>query len=389
MRVLVATDDRVGPAMAGSALRAWELARVVRSAGHEVHLLAAAGSEPPGPDGPTPEEHGSWRDADAVVCPAWSLPPRAFLAGRRLRLVVDGTTPLLAELDAMPDGPAVRRRRRTAAARLPLVAQRADAVLVAGGAQEAWWRRVVRPGVPLLQVPFGVPDEPFPGDPAEVPGVPRGWRIVLWWGGVWPWLDLDSLLAARARLEAAKLSIVVPTGGRPGGGGAGLDTPGLRRRANRFGLDERQVVALEEWVPYVERHRLLAAASLLAVLHHPGAEAELAFRTRALDGMWATVPLLVSDGGEVARLVRTNRWGAAVPPKDIAAAAAAMELLLGDREQGRCREALEEARPMWRWTEVARPLVTALDELPVAPRGRRVVAAVRAGLRLLVGRRRS
>ena len=133
MKILMLTDDRVGPRMAGSALRAWELARVLIGAGHDVVLSGAEGSAHPEGHGPTVVRTPHWRWAEAVVAPAWCLPPRAFL-GTHL-LVVDGITPLLSELDASPPSARVVRRRRTAASRLPLVAARADAILVGGDEQ--------------------------------------------------------------------------------------------------------------------------------------------------------------------------------------------------------------------------------------------------------------
>ena len=66
---------------------------------------------------------------DNVTLAARSLPPRAFFGSHRL--LVDGVTPLLAELSSLSDSPAIVRRRRTAAARLPLVEARADAILAA------------------------------------------------------------------------------------------------------------------------------------------------------------------------------------------------------------------------------------------------------------------
>ena len=91
MRVLVLTDDLVGPAMAGSALRAWELARVLLAADHEVVLSAATGSSHPEGHGPPVVNKAPWRWADAVLAPPWCLPPRAFV-GRHV-LVIDGATP--------------------------------------------------------------------------------------------------------------------------------------------------------------------------------------------------------------------------------------------------------------------------------------------------------
>ncbi len=382
MKILLVTDDLVGPTMAGSALRAWELARVLAREDHEVRLAAAPGSAPPDPTGPEVVDRPPWSWAEAVVAPPWSLPPRAFV-GRR-RLVVDGVTPLLAELAAMPEDEHIRRRRRTAAARLPLAAARADAVLAAGEAQAGWWRKRLarRPTVPVLEVPFGIPERDPPDEIEPIPGVPREWAVVLWWGGAWPWLDLETLLAARARLGGAPVSVVVPTAARPGAGTRPLDPPALAAAAARHGLAPPQVVGLERWVPYGERHRVLLRASLVAVLHRDGEETRLSFRTRALDALWAGVPLLVSDGGEVATLVRRGGWGGVVPVADARATAAALELLLGEREQRRVRERLAGDRDRWRWQRVAAPLVEALPTLPRGPRGALLPAALRAALRL-------
>ncbi len=381
------TDDRVGPAMAGSALRAWELARVLAGAGHDVRIHAAPDSGPPEEAPVELVARPPWRWADAIVAPPWILPPRSML-GRHL-MIADGTTPLLAELAAMEGTPAIRRRRRTARARLPLVLARADAVLAAGEAQEGWWRarleRAGRPDVPVLQVPFGIPEDDPPEEPGEIPGVPVRWHVVLWWGGVWPWLDLDTLLAARARLEGAPVSVVVPVAARPGGPAPGLSAAELLERAAAHGLTPPQIVPLERWVPYAERSRVLRRASIVAVLHHPGEEAELSFRTRALDALWAGIPLLLTQGGAVASLAHAHGWGAIVEPHRPKITAAAIDLLLGETEQRRCRLALGAARDAWRWERVAEPLLTALPQLPVTARRSLSGAGLRAAWALRPG----
>ncbi len=384
MRITVLTDDRVGPAMAGSALRAWELGRVLAAAGHRVRVGGGRGSEAPGPGGPTVTVGAPLRHAEAILSPPWNLPPLAFL-GKRI-LIVDGVTPLLAELNATLDTPEIRRRRATARARLPLVLARADAVLAAGEAQAAWWHDVLeragRPGVPVLDVPFGIPEDDPPQEVWSPPDLPDDWAMVLWWGGVWPWLDLETLLAARARLGDAPLALVVPATARPGGFAPAMDRETLLHMAQRHGLKPPQVLPLETWLPYAQRHRLLNRATLLAVLHHPGEEAKLAFRTRALDGVWAGVPLLLSEGGAVAELTRELGWGAVVPVHRPKAVAAAMELMASEREQLRCRKAIAASRDDWRWPRVAEPLVRTLPRLPLVPRRRLALPSLAAGLEL-------
>ncbi len=382
MKILILTDDCLGPVMAGSALRAWELGRALETAGHEVIIAGAAGSTAPG-QGPTVTSRPRWSWADAVLSAPWNLPPLAFI--RRSLLIVDGVTPLPAELAAMPQSKAIRRRTRTAMARVPLVAARADALLVAGRAQMHWWSTQlnhIRPEMPILDTPFGVPDSAPPPERVEIPGVPANHAVVLWWGGVWPWLDLDTLLSARARLGSAPISIVVPVAARPGSPIPNFGPSDLRQATEARGLKVPQVVGLEQWIPYAERHRVLNRTSLLAVLHRAGPETTLSFRTRALDGLWATVPLLLSEGGEVSDLAHHHGWGGVVRPGDINGTAAALELLLTEREQLRCRANLERARPFWSWNQLIEPLVDALPTLRQCPRASLAPAVVRSALTL-------
>lgn len=380
MKVLFLTDDRLGHSMAGSALRTWELANALAQRGHRVRIAGAEGSiaprETPVEVVPTPP----WRWPEVVVAPPWSLHLPAF--SDHHRLVIDGATPLLAELEAMPPTRAVRRRRRTAAARLPVVAARADAVLVAGAAQHEWWSSLMRrrPEVPILEVPFGIQDQDPPDEVGDIIGVPRDWSVVLWWGGVWPWLDFDTLLAARARMGRVPVSIVVPTATRPGGALAQFTAKDLNRMAARYALSAPEVVPLEHWAPYDERHLILNRASVMAFLHQPSPEAELSFRTRAMDALWSCTPMLLSAGGEVARIADALGWGEVVEPGSPVAVSDALARLLDPDEQHRRKAALLEHREHWRWSRVASPLDDALSTLGSSPRAALSPALLRAAL---------
>jgi hypothetical protein len=266
-----------------------------------------------------------------------------------------------------------------------LVAARADAVLVAGEAQTAWWSEVLsgRPDVPLIPLPFGINDTDPPTESCAIDGVPDNWSVVLWWGGVWPWLDLDTLLAARSRLGTARVSVVVPTAARPTADLAPMSTKELSAAAARHGLKMPEVVPLERWIPYAERHRILNRSSLVAVLHRAGEETNLSFRTRALDGVWACVPLLLSTGGVIAAVAHEEGWGGVVPPGDVNLAAAAMDLLLTERAQLRCRARLADQRDDWRWSVVTRPLIETLTLLPTTARSGLTPALLRSAAALV------
>jgi hypothetical protein len=248
-----------------------------------------------------------------------------------------------------------------------------------------WWNGLLagsRPDLPIIDVPFGLPSQPPPPDQATIPGVPANHAVVLWWGGVWPWLDLDTLLAARVRLRNAPISIVVPVGARPGTTKTTFGPRDLRLATDTKGLKPPQVIGLERWVPYNQRHLVLNRASLLAVLHRHSPETRLSFRTRAMDGLWATLPLLLSEGGEVSDLAHHHGWGAVIRPGDVNGTAAALELMLGERAQLRCRANLERARPFWSWDQLIEPLLDALPTLSPERREPLSGAVVRSALAL-------
>ena len=80
----------------------------------------------------------------------------------------------------------------------------------------------------------------------------------------------------------------------------------------------------------------------------------------------------------MAAIAHRGGWGAIVPPGDVDLTSAAMDLLLGERSQSRCRTSLHGQRNGWRWSVVAQPLVEALPKLPVTPRSGLAPAALRA-----------
>lgn len=377
MNVLLIADD----APAGPRMRA--IGRVLASAGHRVSVFDRPAASPDRREATGPDVRPRWT-ADAVVAAPWSLPISGFL--RRHVLVVDGVS--IAPADpatavAVDRGNA--RRILRSERRAQLVAARADAVLVASEAQRRWWsERLGWREPPLVDLPSGISDEDPGAETSGLPGVPPSWAVVVWWGDASPRFDLDTLLAARALLGGAAVSVVVPTSEASDASATSVSTTDVIDRASSYGLRPPQVITLPRRGSDDEQRRILLRTAVTAVLHHPGPETELAFHARSLDGLWAGTPLLVTEGGAVSDLVRNGGWGAVVPPRDPRSTAAAMELLLRDRTRSRCRDAMARDRDRWRWSRVARPIVDLLPELPVVSRSGIAATA----LRVAIARRR-
>jgi hypothetical protein len=138
--------------------------------------------------------------------------------------------------------------------------------------------------------------------------------------------------------------------------------------ARARGVDGTAVHFRAGWVPYAERGRFLAAASIGLCTHHDHLEARFSFRTRLLDCIWARLPIACTGGDALGDLVEHEGLGATAPPGDSEALATACAFMLeDDARAASARAALDRLAPRLTWKEVTRPLreyCTHLADLP-------------------------
>jgi glycosyltransferase involved in cell wall biosynthesis len=411
--VLVLSAEPVGERMAGPAIRAAELARAL-AAEHDVTLAAPAPSRPPSERVRLIEAGFEQLDAlieaaarHAIVV-AQELPPTLLgrLARLPTRVVLDLYNPVVVEvLEAVAARPARGQRRIQS-----LIASRsfaqlaaADFVVCASERQRDLWLGGMALGGlidltayrrdPSLRslidvVPFGISADPpraAPESPlrAAFPAIGDDDRVLLWAGGLWGWLDPETVIRATAMLDRTHL--VVMGTGRPGPARTGQEP--YAERAIAFarseGLEGERVHFNPGWVPYAERGAWLLDADLGVSAHHDHLEARYAFRTRVLDYLWAGLPVVCARGDALADLVEREGLGRTVTPGDVEAFADACRSLLDDEAaRAAARERIAAVAPGLVWEEAARPLVRWCSEmrgLPPRAADRRVL---RRALRL-------
>jgi glycosyltransferase involved in cell wall biosynthesis len=381
--------------MAGPAIRAVELSRVLAAGGHPV-VLAAPAVAPVSNLGSVGLEAASSvaslralvDRADVVVAFSALVADHPWLGSCDVMLIVDAYDPgLLETLERRRGEPVNAQRDWTAAAQRHLVEplRHADVVLVASERQRhlivgmlaALGRlgpRTVAEDPALTRlvavVPFGTP----PGEPPSSSSRPLtgpeglvgpGKRVALWGGGLYDWLDPLALVEAMARTDADDLVAVFLAGPHP--------TPAVgrmalvddaRARARDLGLLGRRVVFHEQWVPYDQRIEWLGDAAMGVSLHHRHVETEFAFRTRILDYLWARLPVVCSDGDHWSTVVRADDLGRVVVPGDVDGVARALDDMAGaspEEQRARAeRAAVVAARHAW--PRVAEPLLRACAE---------------------------
>lgn len=393
------TQDVIGERLAGPAIRALAMARVLGAAGHDVlvHSTGAASSRSPVvAPGRLSEGEAAMvaRRADIVVVQGDVLSTHPGLGRGEGVLVSDLYDPF--ELEGLVQGADLPPRARYAATRralhvLSAQLEQADLFLCASERQRLFWlghldaAGRINPATydadPTLAnllaiVPFGIEDEPpartGPGLRGTLPGLDDASRIVLWGGGVYDWLDPLPLIEATGSLlpEVPDLRLVFMGTAHPN---PAVPVPDMLQRARTLVAElgiEHAVVFHDGWVPYAERHNVLLDAEIGVSGHLPHVEALFAYRTRILDYVWCGLPTVTTAGDALGDLVAAEGLGVTVPPGDPAAVADALRaLLLDDARATQVRAAVAAAAPAMRWSTVLRPLVElCADPRPAADR---------------------
>ncbi|MGH7611270.1 MAG: glycosyltransferase family 4 protein [Candidatus Dormibacteria bacterium] len=420
-RVLIATNEVIGPRMAGPAIRCLELGRQLQSAGHRVTLLGAAGT---GLDsvgleilpGPRPAEISALaHKQDAVVVQGLALRLHPELRDPDVPLVVDLYDPFplalleqerqrsMADRWALSTDIAGIARDLLAAGDFFICASERQrdlwlgALMASGRVNPATWTADDSLRQLLDVVPFGLPEgkpEPDPSAPPPwPPGIAADDLVLLWAGGIYNWFDPLTLIRAVAMVgpQYPRLKLLFMATGHP--------NPGVPPRmwmprratelAKELGILGKHVFFNREWIPYETRGDWLGRASCGVSTHFDHAETRFSFRTRVLDYLWAGLPVIATRGDVLADLIESRDLGWTVPAGDVELLAKALTQLAGaspDARQEISRRVRVVAAQMT-WTIAAQPLLRfcALPRPAADLPGTKTIAAPMPSGRLLRG----
>ncbi|WP_308281560.1 glycosyltransferase [Cellulomonas sp. PS-H5] len=386
-RVLVVTGEPLLERMAGPAIRAWEIASALAGE-HDVRLLSTGGAKRSSPDFSVEYAHGAGlreptRWADVIIFQGFLLEQAPWLKDSPKVVVADIYDPMHLEQleqarDLGPDG-RVRAVRATTDV-LNEQIRRADLLLCASDKQRDFWlghlasQGRVNPAVYdeqanldnlLAVVPFGIADEPpvqrRHGIKGTVEGIGPDDKVILWGGGIYNWFDPLTLIRAVARLAERRPDVRLYFLGlkHPNPGVPEMEVAWRTQElARELGLTGRHVFFNEGWVPYEERADYLLDADLGVSTHFQHVETAFSFRTRILDYLWASLPIVATDGDTFGALIRERGLGRVVPAEDVEALEAALEEMLYDVPAAEAaRAAVRGFATDYAWSRVLRPLI--------------------------------
>lgn len=388
-RVLVISHDVVGKYMAGPGIRFYHCARVL---GSKFQVTLAAPQAAPQELAASefrfiPYHRREWEtlapavaNTDVIVCPSDIANDFPELGSVGVPLVIDGYDPLWAEwLSLSASNRSVQENgwqsRLGELERQYLIG---DFFVCASERQRDWWLGLLelsgrinpytfREDASLRRlidvVPYGLPEDPPRATCRMVKGVWKGIaaddKVILWGGGLWPWLDPLTAISAFAEVHAQqpRTRLIFPGTRHPNPKMEMMPTHNAAARslAQDLGLLDRAIF-FGDWVPYADWQNVLLESDLAITFH--GAEtfeSRLAFRSRVFEFIWAGLPVVATRGDATSDLIAQGNLGIVVPNGDIPAATRAMlQLLAAPAEY---RERIEQAKAALTWEHAVSPLV--------------------------------
>jgi len=319
--------------------------------------------------------------ADTIILSPYTAREIPELIHLPAALVMDGYDPLLIEwLTTLPeeDLPAYMEQWSGRMAALFYQYLCADFFVCASERQRFWWlgqlevagriNPLTYQQDPSLRglvdvVAYGLPERP-PEHTRQVvkgvwPGIAPEDVVILWGGGLWPWLDPMTAVRALAQLHPShpQLKLIFPGTIHPNPDVQAMPVhnTNVYTYATEQGLLDKAIF-FGEWVPYADWPNVLLESDIALSLHHETAETPLAYRSRMLEYIWAGVPIIATRGDATSELLTQYHLGKVVDYHDVDSVAQAILAVLREPST-QYQNNLSQARQTLTWEQTAQPLI--------------------------------
>ena len=219
----------------------------------------------------------------------------------------------------------------------------------------------------ILTVPYGIyRDEPKKkASPVSdlIGKNAKDFKKVLWFGGIYPWFDLDNLIDAVNLVNKKVPTKLVIVGAK----NPFNKHPDFTRKYDELvayihdnGLDD--LVVLQGWIDFNDRADWYLDSDLVVVVNKEGIENELAWRTRLVDFAWANLPILTNAGDPLGDLLIKHSAASKMTSLESVDIAKDLEKLLKAPETlKKMQKQLKEVKSDFYWDLITKDLSDKID----------------------------
>jgi len=389
MKILIISSDPVGVKMSGLGIRNYNIARQLTKKLPTVQITLAVPNEPDLQNRPfgIVQYKSNWTKAklilgsDVIISQGFGLVGLFFYFSRRKKFLFDAYDPINMEwLETGKGSDIYEKRIRFNRDYLNLEFLLADFIVCANGRQRDMWLGMLS-SLDIIKkrdydrdsslrslidiVPLGVrqamPIKTKKVLKGVVPGIAGRDKVLIWNGGIWNWFDPASLIEAIGEISKKRYDIKLYFLGTKHPNPKIQEFRVLSEAtalAKKLGLFNKYVFFNFGWVDFEDSQNYLLESDIGVSTYYDNLETRFSHRSRILDLIWASLPIICTKGDYLSELVEKRRLGLSVPEKDVSAIAAAIERLVDNRKlYQNCRENLEKLRTEYSWEKVLSPVV--------------------------------
>jgi len=219
----------------------------------------------------------------------------------------------------------------------------------------------------ILIVPYGIYREEPQATHKPITDLLNGdkqVKKVLWFGGIYPWFDLDILIdAVKDANKSLPMKLVIVGAKNPFNGHPDF----IRKYDELLAYIEKsqssEIVKVIDWVDFNDRANWYLDSDAVVTINKIGPENELAWRTRLVDYTWASVPILTNGGDPLGEMLVKNDAALLLPALDKETISHALTNLLGDTTRvGIVKKNMSKVKQLLYWDVVTRTLAKAIQE---------------------------
>lgn len=395
--IVIYSEDVLGQAMAGPAIRCWEFAKELSKA-HSVAIIAPKHTTLTHPSFPiytkkSPKAQQAIREAEVII--TQQITPQLSYQAKKngTALILDAYCPVTLEiLEQLHHIPSEKKelyiQRSIHSQRFSF--QMADGIICASEKQKDFWLGLLA-SLPELHrhhkknstldhflqvVPYGlssteVPPKNGPG-PRELFSLAPSDKLLIWGGSISDWFDPCTLVKAVKKISESRSDVKLVFMGvkHPNDKVPEMSVVGKAiALAKELEIDNRFVFFNTQWIPYDQRHNFLSEAAIGVSIHSHHLETRFSFRTRILDYLWAGLPIVSTEGDSFANLVEKERLGFVVPYHNSDAISQAILTILNNPDlSAQMKDNVLALSKEFRWERVMDPLKTMISHCLAQPR---------------------
>ncbi|MEM0231353.1 MAG: glycosyltransferase [Nitrososphaeria archaeon] len=316
------------------------------------------------------------KEYDVAIVPIWTTEKEVLDRIKNIAIVVDAYAPIVLEQSSRYANKTPSRREVSdfvnyVLTKSNVLLSMADFIMCAGDRQKLYYTGILSA---LGRI------NPFSYEEKLIESVPSGVhlkrpvhkkevfkkiigenkRIVLWPSTIFPWFDAETAIRAmKIVAEEEKEAVLVFLGatGLPKDSLGYEEAEEAKKLAEKEGILNKNVFFIER-IPYQDVESAYLESEIALITYPPGFETEFAFRTRTIHCMWAGLPVICSEGDELAEIIKREGLGVVVKPKDPEVLANSIIRLLKN-EQLRAEIAKNGQEYVFKnfsWEKVCKPL---------------------------------